>query len=75
MPENISEHMADYSIAMVTGNFIPWLSNTITTANMVNNIYDDVKDYCSVIDVIKINNENQIKMKSERLIWSLLMEK
>ena len=44
VPENISEHMADYSIAMVTGNFIPWLSNTITTANMVNNIYDDVNE-------------------------------
>ena len=38
-----------------------------TKSNFLNNIYDDVKDYCSVIDVIKINNENQIKMKSERL--------
>ena len=44
VPENISEHMADYSIAMVTGNFIPWLSNTITTANMFNNIYNDVNE-------------------------------
>lgn len=38
-----------------------------TKGNFLNNIYDDVKSYCSVIDIIKINNENQIKMKSERL--------
>ena len=38
-----------------------------TKVNFLNNIYDDVKNYCSVIDIIKINNENQIKMKSERL--------
>ena len=35
--------------------------------NFLNNIYDDVKNYCSVIDIIKITNDNQIKMKSERL--------
>lgn len=44
MSENISEHMIDYSAAMITGNFVPWLSNTITTANMFNNIYNDVNE-------------------------------
>ena len=44
VPENISGHMADYSIAMATGNFVPWLSNTITTTNMVSNIYSDVNE-------------------------------
>ena len=44
LPENISEHMIDYSAAMITGNFVPWLSNTITTANMISNIYNDVNE-------------------------------
>ena len=36
--------MVDYSTAIITGNFIPWLSNTITTANMISNIYNDVNE-------------------------------
>lgn len=42
--ENISEHMIDYSAAMIAGNSVPWLSNTITTANMISNIYNDVNE-------------------------------
>ena len=44
LPDNIAEHMGDYSLTMSTGNFMPWLSNTMATANLVSDIYSDVNE-------------------------------
>lgn len=44
LPDNIAEHMGDYSLTMSTGNFMPWISNTIATGNLFSDIYSDVNE-------------------------------
>ena len=44
LTDNIAEHMEDYSVTMATGNFMPWISNTIVTGNLFSNIYSDVNE-------------------------------